>query len=199
MATKSKLDAAPPKEKIRFFHGLAPMRSHIAGFKHKYDSEGDPIVTLSLRMTLNGNVIRSAPTFVKVAYDGIENSGQDYISFKEIVEGVHIEIHETEKSKGVAQSLSEVTLKRLELKEIKSSQSDPSIVLTFDVDYPADADLWRYLRTHSGRDCAFVFDAAQATLLSMDDEEEKRGDANQGSLPMPSDVATDGKSAAAGS
>lgn len=189
-ANKKTADSAPLK--TRFFHDLSPIRVHVHMKAPHLDSDDERMVTLLFRMTLNGNLIRSAPDFVQEAYDNISGHMADYVGIPAAVEGVTVDIHETDKTKNAAQTLADVIIQNMEVKEIKSSKSDPSVVLTFQVEHPADADLWRFMRTHYGMDAFLVFDSAQAHLLSLEDV--PKADPKQPDLPMP----PSGKDAAAG-
>lgn len=183
---------APPKEKARFFHDLKPIRVHLHMKAPRREKE-DPWVTLLFRMTLDGNLIRSAPDFIQTAYDGISEHDEDHVGLKRAIENVSIDIHETDRTKK-AHTLSDVIVENMEVKEIKSSKSDPSIVLTFEVRYPAEATIWAFLRSHFDRDAFVVFDSAQAFLLALDDAPAPKDD-KQAPLEMP---PVSGKDAAAG-
>lgn len=67
-----------------------------------------------------------------------------------------------------------------------------------EVEYPAESELWRFMRTHFDMDAFVVFDSAQAYLLALDDFErgqETKVEEKQPTLQMP---PTSGKDAAAG-
>jgi hypothetical protein len=185
---------APPREKERakFFHNLKPIRVHMHMKAPRREKE-DPWLTLLFRMTLDGNLVRSAPDFIQTAYDGIAEHDEDHVGLKRAIENVTIEIHETDRTK-VTQTLSDVMVYNMEVKEIESSKGDPSIVLTFQVDYPAEAELWRFMRTHFAMEAFVVFDSAQAFLLALEEEPKKKDDEKQGALKMP----MSGKDQAAG-
>jgi hypothetical protein len=185
---------APPKQKTRFFHNLKPIRIHLHMKAPRREKDGDPWLTLLFRMALDGNLIRSAPDFIQTAYDGIAEHDEDHVGLKRAIENVTIEIHETDRTK-VTQTLSDVMIYNMEVKEIESSKGDPSIVLTFQVDYPAERELWNWTRTHFALQAFAVFDSAQAFLLALDDDAKKpKDDGKQAVLEMP----TSGKDAAAG-
>jgi hypothetical protein len=188
-------DKAPPKERARFFHDLSPIRSNIHMKAPRKDANDERWLTLLFRMTLNGNLIRSAPASVQAAFTGVQDHDEDYVGIKQAIEHVNVDIHETDATK-VALKLHDVTIENLEVKEIKSGKNDYAIVLTFQVDHLADPDLWRFMRTHYGYDVFLVFDSAQASLLDLVDAEPKKKDADD-QPPLPMAAAT-GKEAAAG-
>jgi hypothetical protein len=176
-------EKAPPKEKARFFHDLAPIRSNIHMKAPRKDAKDERWLTLLFRMTLNGQLVRSAPESVKAAFEGVQNHDEDYVGIKQAIEHVDVDIFETDKSKGVSQALHDVTIDNLEVKEIKSGKNDYAIVLTFQVDHLCDSDLWRFMRTHYGYDVFLVFDSAQASLLNLADVAPAKDD-KQPELPM---------------
>jgi hypothetical protein len=190
-ANKKTADSAPLKAK--FFHDLAPIRVHLHMKAPHLDGADERMVTMLFRMTLNGNLIRSAPDFVQEAYDNISGHMADYVGIPAAIESVTVDIFETDKQKNSSLTLADITITNLEVKEIKSSKSDPSVVLTFQIDYPAEADVWRFLRTHYGMDAFLVFDSAQAHLLALEDLATAK-DPKQPDLPIP----PSGKDAAAG-
>jgi len=196
MAKKGKSDAppeprGPAKEKARFFHNLAPIRTYLHMKSPRKGADDERVFTLMFRMTLNGNLIRSAPDFVQTAYDGVQEHDEDYVGIKQAIEGVNIDLFETDKNKNPSLQLGDVTIDTLEVKEIRSGKGDPSIVLTFQVEYPVEREVWNYIRTHYAGDVFMVFDSAQASLLDLEDVKK---DSRQSELPMP----PSGKDAAAG-
>lgn len=181
----------PTKEKTRFFHDLEPIRANIHMKAPTKSSDDERWLTLLFRMTLNGNLVRSAPESIQTAYEGIAKHDEDYVGIKQAIESVTVALYETDKTKNPTQRLHDVTIDNLEVKEIKSGKNDYSIVLTFQIDHLADADLWRFMRTHYGYDVFIVFDSAQASLLNLDDEKAEP-ESDQPPLPIS------GKEAAAG-
>jgi hypothetical protein len=199
MATKKKAGPAdaPPKERTKFFHGLKPIRVHLHMKAPRREKDGDPWLTLLFRMALNGKLITSAPDFIQTAYDGVAEHDEDHVGLKRAIENVTIEIHETDRTKAT-QTLSDVMIYNMEVKEIESSKGDPSIVLTFQVDYPIEREFWTWLRSHFAMEAFVVFDSAQAYLLALDDDAKPKDDGKQAVLEMPSGkdaAANDGEAA----
>jgi hypothetical protein len=186
-------EKAPRKEKARFFHDLAPIRSGIHMKAPRKDAEDERLMTLMFRVALNGNLVRSAPACVQTAFEGVSDHDEDLVSISQLIENVNIAIFETDRSKGSSLELNDVTISKLEVKEIRSGKGDPSIVLTFQVEYPAEREVWAFMRTHYAGDVFLVFDSAQASLLNLVDAKESEKDDRHPDLIPPS-----GKDQAAG-
>ena len=188
------------KPQTKFFHRLStPLRAFVEMKAPRRNKKDDPFVALLFRMGLNGNNIRSAPDFLQTAYAGVADHGESKVELKEQIDNVSIDLHETAETKRAALDLSSVTITDLVVKEIKSSKGDPSVVLTFQVEYPIELSLWKWLQTHFKRDTFLVFDSTQATLLDLEDveadkDEEESEDEDQPPLP----ISASGKDAAAG-
>jgi hypothetical protein len=183
-------EANPPKEKAKFFHDLAPIRSAIHMRVPIKNAEDERFLPLLFRITLNGNLVRSAPEAVQTAFADVSSRSLDYARVPKVIEHVNIEIYETDSNKNATMELKDVTVDKLEVKEIRSGKNDISVVLTFMVLYPAERELWTFMRLHYGGEVFLVFDSAQASLLNLVDEAE---DEKQPKLIPPS-----GKDAAAG-
>jgi hypothetical protein len=176
--------ATPPKEKARFFHDLAPIRAGIHMKVPRKDAKGERWLTLLFRITLNGNLVRSAPESVRTAFDDVQRRMLDYAGVPLAIENVNVDVYETDSTKNPSIELKDVTINNLEVKEIRSGKNDISIVLTFEVEYLADSDLWRFMRTHFGGDVFLVFDSAQASLLDLVDAATSKEDDKQAKLPI---------------
>ena len=115
------------------------------------------------------------------------------VSISQLIENVNIAIFETNRSKGSSLELNDVTISKLEVKKIRSGKGDPSIVLKFQVEYPCEREVWRFMRTRYAGDVFLVFDSAQASLLNLIDAKEAEKDDRHPDLIPPS-----GKDQAAG-
>lgn len=164
-------------EKVSFFHNLTPVRAFIHMKVPRKDKKDKRQLTITFRMGLNGNLIRSAPDFIQTAYAGVKDHAESLVEIKKEIEGVSIAMLETDKSKRATETLDNVSIEGLAVKEIKSSKGDPSIVLTFQTVYPYDTSIWRFLGTHYAGDVFLQFDAQQASLLDLADRFERGNDA----------------------
>lgn len=137
-------------------------------------------VTIPFRIALDGNTVRSCPDFVKGAYNEIKD-GADFVGLKKEIENIDMHIFNLPDRKTPNIKLPRLLLVKLAIKEVKNSQSDVSIVFSFQTVYPWDKVIWEYLGDHYQSDVWATFDPAQAELLDTDAEEEE--DEDQGKLP----------------
>ncbi len=196
---KKKENEVPAVETASFFHKIAPIETFLGAPRARRDKKDKRQVTLPFRMTLNGNIIRSAPDFIQTAYFGVKDHGEDLVSLKKVISGVDIQIYLSEKLRSSEFDLTEVDLVKLAVKEINSSKGDPSIVLTYEVVYPWEASLWRFLGVHYATKVWLKFDAEQASLLDLADAPAEDGpEEEDAQMPLPPATPASGKDAAAG-
>jgi hypothetical protein len=195
---KGKANEVPAAETASFFHKIAPIETFLHMKAPRRDKKDKRQVTLMFRMPLNGNNVRSAPVFIQTAFTGVKDHGEDLVSLKKVISGVDIQIYLSEKLKRSDFDLTQVSLTKLAVKEISSSKGDATIVLTFEVVYPWEAGLWRFLGVHYASKVFLKFDAEQASLLDLEDASDEDGpeedDEDQPVLEMP----ISGKDASAG-
>jgi hypothetical protein len=159
----------------KFFHQLsAPIKTflHMRTPKRAADKQEIPI---TFRISLNGNNIRSAPKFVQSAYQEIQD-GADYVGLKKELENVNIEFYNLPDNKKPNFRLPRLHLSKLAVKEVSNSEGDVSQVLSFETMYPWDSEVWAYLGDHYATDVFTKFDSAQATLLDLEEADEKGED-----------------------
>lgn len=167
----------------KFFHQLAtPIKTfiHLRAPRRSNEKQEIPI---TFRIALNGNNIRSAPKFVQSAYAEIQN-GADLVGLKKELDNVNVELFNLAENKKPSFRLPRLHLEKLAVKESKNSEGDASIVLTFETLYPWDSAVWEYLGEHYATDIFTRFDSAQATLLDIEEEDEKGEDEAQPELPV---------------
>jgi hypothetical protein len=170
-------------ERVKFFHNLEPIRTFIHVKAPRKDKKDKRQLTITFRMPLNGNLVRSAPDFLQTAFAGVRDAEENYVGIKKEIENVTISIFETDKSKKASEELTAVRLEQIAVKEISSSKGDPSIVLTFQTVYPWDSSIWRFLGSHYAGDVFLQFDAAQASLLDLVDVKSKAAN-DDSQLPL---------------
>jgi len=168
---------------MKFFSGRR-MRAHVDMKAPKRNKKGDRQVVILFRITLNGDTVRSAPDVVKWAYEGVKTKSEDHIGIKKEIEGVNVEFFQLEESKRSNLRLKALYLAKLVVKEISSGKGDLSIVLTFQAEYEWDEVIWRWLGDNYKTDVFLEFDAAQATLLDLEEAETKGEDVDAGQLEM---------------
>ena len=171
------------KVQTRFFHEIEKVRCFVdmkvpTRVKEKNGFRQEQC--LLFRMTLDGNLVRSAPDFVKAAYDGLKENAESLVKLKKEITGVQVVIYElpNKRQKPILQ-LDDCRISDLAVKEIKSGKNDVSIVLTFSVVLTWDSDVWRFLGRHYKTEVFLEFDSSQASLLDLEDEE----DTDQPDLP----------------
>lgn len=205
MAKKNTKPAAerPSAGDTKFFHQLGQLQRswiHVGSFLKK--KKDDRFFTIKFRMPLNGNNVRSAPHPIQTAYNVVEGDGLCDGSIRQVIENVHVEIYATDSSKRAAEELTSATISNMAVKEISSGKGDKSIVLTFDIVYPMDQGVLKFLSTHFAGDVFLRFDSAQASLLDLADVEKEEEDDSQGELidegEEEEEEEPDGKTAAAG-
>jgi hypothetical protein len=173
----------------KFFHQLStPIQTfiHLRAPKRNNEKQEIPI---TFRIALNGNNIRSAPKFVQSAYAEIQN-GADFVGLKKEIENLNVELFNLAENKKPSFRLPRLHLQKLAVKESANSEGDTSTVLTFETMYPWDSAIWEYLGEHYATDVFARFDSAQATLLDIEEEDDK-GEEEQPELPVeePTDAA----------
>ena len=173
----------------KFFHQLStPIKTFINLRAPKRSNEKQEI-PITFRIALNGNNIRSAPKFVQSAYAEIQN-GADFVGLKKEIDNVNVELFNLAENKKPNFRLPRLHLEKLAVKEASNSEGDSSTVLTFETLYPWDEAVWQYLGEHYATDVFTRFDSAQATLLDIEEEEEKGEDVAQPALvEEPTDAA----------
>lgn len=164
---------------VKFFHQLKPIQTRIGMKAPKRDKKEKGILPITFRMGLDGNVVRSGPDAVKRAYHEIEDGTCTEYKVPKIVEGAGIEVYDTETSKKPTFRLENVTLENLVVQQTENSEGDKAVVLCFDLEYPAEAEVWQKMRIYYKRDVWLVFDSAQASLLDKPAEEEEESDNKQ--------------------
>lgn len=200
MATKkgNKANEVPAVETASFFHKIAPIETFLHMKAPRRDKKDKRQVTLMFRMPLNGNNVRSAPDFIQTAFTGVKDHGEDLVSLKKVISGVDIQVYLSEKLKKSDLDLIQVQLVKLAVKEIGSSKGDTTIVLTFEVVYPWEAGLWRFMGVHYASKVWLKFDAEQASLLDLEEASEEDGPEEEDDDQMDLPAAASGKDAAAG-
>lgn len=188
----------PEVQTASFFHKIQPIPTFMHMKAPRRDKKDKRQVTITFRMALDGNRVRSAPDFIQTAYVEVETNGADAVSLRKVVSGVDIQIFESDKLKRSGLDLSKVNLEKLAVKEINSSKGDASIVLTFEVLYPWEGDVWRFLGHHYASQVFLKFDAEQASLLDLEDSEPDAEETDDGQEPLNMEDAVSGKDAAAG-
>lgn len=186
----------------KFFHQLdTPLEAFVHMKTPRRDKKDKKRVTVTFRMPLDGNIVRSAPEFIRTGYLGVKEHGEDFVGMKKEIENVDIQVFELpNKRQKQVYEFTGAHLEKLAVKEIKSGKGDPSIVLTFEFIYPWDTTVWRFLGAHYATTVFLKFDSAQASLLDLPDEsaeDEEEEDEDQPTLPQ-TEMPKSGKDAAAG-
>lgn len=156
----------------KFFHQLRDPIPSIIGMRAPKRSGDKAEVAITFRIILNGNNVRSAPPFVKSAYEEIQN-GADSVGLKKELENVNVEIFNLPENKRASFRLPRLHLTKLAVKETANSEGDTQTVLSFETAYPWDKAVWEYLGEHYATTVFLKFDSAQASLLDEQDEEEE--------------------------
>lgn len=164
---------------IKFFHQLAdPLMAFIDMKAPRRTSGKTKKQSLSIlfRMPLNGNSIRSAPEFIRTAYEGVKDNGERLVELKKELDGVEIIVFELpNKRQKKIHDFGACRLENLAVKEIKSGKGDPSIVLTFESAMPLpDHGLFRFMHDHYKTEVFLRFDSTQASLLELPDVEDEQ-------------------------
>lgn len=145
----------------------------------KRNKEGERNLVIPFRVTLDGQIVRSAPEFVKHAFEEIK-SGCGLYEIKKEVENIDCEIFSLEEHKRPTIRLPRLHLRKLSVGEVKNSEGDTSTVLSFQTEYPWDEVVWKFLGDRYKTDVWAQFDPAQATLLDVEEngaEDEEEGEA----------------------
>jgi hypothetical protein len=116
--------------------------------------------------------------------------GEDHVGIKKEIENINVEVFSLPESKKVDRRLKALYLTNLAVKEISSGKGDISIVLTFQSEQEWDEAIWRWLGENYGTDVFLEFDAAQASLLDIEDMETKGEDVPDEQLPLQEAAAT---------
>jgi hypothetical protein len=185
----------------KFFHQLKPIKARIGMKAPKRDKKDKGILPITFRMGLDGNIVRSGPDVVKRAYHEIEDGASVSSELAKIVEGASIQVYDTDTSRKPSFPLENVTLEKLVVQQTENSEGDKAVVLCFELEYPAEAEVWQKMRIYFKRDVWLVFDSEQASLLDAPaEEEEKKEESKQIELVPGATKRTkkDGKAAAAG-
>lgn len=155
----------------KFFHQLKdpiPTFLHMRAPKRNGDKQE---LAITFRINLNGNNVRSAPPFVRSAYDEIQN-GANSVGLKKELENVNVELFNLPENKRCNFRLPRLHLSNLAVKETANSEGDSATVLCFETLYPWDRAVWEYLGEHYASTVFAKFDSAQANLLDEVGEEE---------------------------
>lgn len=190
----------------RFFHRLSPIKTRLGMKAPKRDKKEKGIIPILFRMGLNGNVVRSGPEMVRRAYNEITEGASVRTDLPKIVEGVSIQIYDTETSAKPNFRLEKITLEGLEVLKTENSEGDEAIVLCFETEYPFEAEIWQKMGRFYKTDVWLVFDSAQASLLDQPEPvppaPKKAKPTGQQELlpkePKAKAAKKDGKAAAAG-
>lgn len=182
----------------RFFHQIKPIKTRIGMKAPKRDKKEKGIIPILFRMGLDGNVVRSGPDVVKRAYHEIEDGASSSSELPKIVEGVSIQVYDTDSSKRPAFSLENITLDKLAVSQTENSEGDKAVVLTFETEYPYESDIWNKMGRYFKTDVFLVFDSAQASLLDAPVEEEEESKQIELVPKGNKKAAKDGKALASG-
>lgn len=155
--------------KTKFFHGRR-IQAHVSMKSPKRTKDGERKVTILFRVPLNGDTVRSAPDAVKWAYDGVKTKGEDHVGLKNEINNINAEYFILPDAKRATMKTKALYLEKLAVKEIKTSKSDVAVVLTFQSEYDWDKVIWEWLGDVYGTDVFIEFDAAQATLLDIEED-----------------------------
>lgn len=176
--------------RMKFFHGIK-VQTFIGRPAANRDKENKRSVIIPIRIQLNGNTIRSAPQPVARAYEEVkDNGGQMVGPLKYEVEGVNADIFDLEEHEKTSAKLKSLYLEKLVVREVKSSTGDSAIVLCCQFQRDFADGLWAWLGSHYKTDVWIRFDAAQATLLDIEEhgaEEPEEAD-DQGALEIDTEA-----------
>jgi hypothetical protein len=175
----------------KFFHNVMT-QVHLGAPRAQRNKKGDPTLIIPFRIPLNGNTVRSAPDFIRSAYDGIKDKGAKNTALEKEFDNIDMDIFNLQENRRANQRLPRLRLTNLVVKKTKNSEGDWSTVLSFQTEYPWDSAIWEYLGQHYKTDVFAKFDAAQASLLDAaesaaegdvgeEEEEEEEGDGANGS------------------
>jgi hypothetical protein len=155
----------------KFFHLLAKPIPTTIGMRSPKRSGDKQEIPITFRIALDGNNVRSAPPFVRSAYEEI-NNGADSVGLKKEIENVNVEIYNLPEAKKASFRLPRLHLQKLAVKETANSEGDTQTVLAFETLYPYDSAVWKYLGEHYSITVFLRFDSAQASLLDEEDLSE---------------------------
>jgi hypothetical protein len=158
----------------KFFHLVSPIETFIHMKTPRRDKKQKRQLTITYRLSLDGNNIRSAPDFVQTAYEGVKEHGERLVELKKEVQGLEIDILELPKNKSAMWNMASVTLENLAVKEISSGKGDTSIVLTCQSLVDWDGGLWKFMGARYGTTVYLRFDSSQASLLDLADEADAK-------------------------
>jgi len=181
----------------KFFHQVSPIETFIHMKTPRRDKKQKRQLTITYRLSLDGNNIRSGPPFVQTAYEGVKEHGERLVEIKMEVQGLEVEILELPKNKSALWNMGSVTLENLAVKEIKSGKGDTAIVLTCQSLVDWDPGLWKFMGQRYGTTVYLRFDSSQASLLDLADEAEAKTKAGKASKDQ-AELPVSGKDAAAG-
>ena len=157
----------------KFFHQLKVPIATTLGLRAPKRNQDKAEIPITFRIALDGNNVRSAPPFVRSAYDEIQN-GANSVSLKKELENVNVELYNLPENKRASFRLARIHLQRMAVKEVRNSEGDATTVLSFETVYPWDREIWSYLGDHYATTVFTRFDSAQASLL--DEEELQEGE-----------------------
>lgn len=156
---------------VKFFKGRR-LQVFVNMRAPKRNGNGDRKVTLTFRIPLDGNTVRSAPEEVQIAYKGVKESGQEDVALRKEIENMYADVFPNPDNKRANIRLRSLYLTNLDVKEVKNSEGDRSVVLTCESEVEWDGALWEWLGANFRTDVFIEFDSAQATLLDVEEEPE---------------------------
>lgn len=136
----------------------------------KRNNNGDRKVTMTFRIPLDGNTVRSAPAEVQTAYEGVKTQGQAEVALRKEIENMFADVFPNPDNKRANMRLRGLYLTNLDVKEVKNSEGDKSVVLTCESEMEWNGALWEWLGANYRTDVFIEFDSAQATLLDVEEE-----------------------------
>jgi hypothetical protein len=166
----------------KFFHGLK-VKTFVDILKPKRDGD-EKTLTITFRIGLNGNTVRSAPKFVQTAYKAVNEDACDLYGITKEFDKINTECFTLEEHKKPEIHLAALHFEKLAVLKTKNSEGDESIVLKFQSELSWNSALWSWIGDHYASDIWVKFDSAQATLLDLEESEDEDGisEEEQGTL-----------------
>lgn len=165
---------------VKFFNSRK-IKLFVGYPRGKRNKDQDRTLVIPFRVALDGQIVRSAPDFVKRAFDEIKD-GADFVGLKKELENIDCDIFALEEHKRPAVKFARLHLKKLSVGEVKNGEGDTATVLSFSTEYPWDEVVWGFLGDRYKTDVWAQFSSAQASLLDVtetgaqDDGEEEEAD-----------------------
>lgn len=151
---------------MEFFNGQR-RHTQLKSWLPKHNQENEKRILLNFTMPLTGQKIIGFPDFINDSFMAIEKTSApiEEIILDTEIEGITLEIFDTDEAKRRTQMIPAVTLRKFAL-ERKGDET----FLTFNTTIQRSKDILMWAHDYEGADIFIQFDATQAKLVFAEDE-----------------------------